>query len=602
MRSTRTNRAQRCLAVLGALASVAGTGAPEHGLLRVDISAATAARLDELERGELKISWRQAGPELRLGAIESGRDEAPVLERRSAAPKVDGCFLLAPFEFTTRNRLGGGVRVAGRAKTTLTSAGKDRALRFEFSDGGSTPRVELGLFDPDESSGAIFYLNGDAFDRFVLRVRQRGDGQLTATLVDAYGRRGPAVTLDKRGTDEWHDISIGTQADGIHGHHLATLELRAVGSGHLDIDDVHVCRTGAVPQRRPGTPPPTRNSLWVWHTKDLLAGGGGAVAELLDLAQQAGVRRIYLQVPSHLDEPGVQRDLRTAITAITAAGVELLALDGAPGYALPGGRRELGQTVARILDYNRAAPPGAQFSGIHLDVEPYLLPEWGRDRDAVISSFLAMLEEVGAQAATDDLVLDVALPFWFDGVAVREPAGDSFTTTSLTAEVLRRADSIAVMDYRTEVGTSNGVLALGAAELATGAELGRHVWLGLETTRLPDETFVRFRGTSAAGLPEGADRAWWVVEAAGALWAIRGTELAGLADQLGADEIATARHWKAHAVEVPASRQTFYDLGFDKLIEVMAEASAQLDGNPAFAGFALHYDRPLRRLLEASER
>lgn len=581
-----------------------GHGAPDTGLLTVDIDAQASRRLDDLEKGELRITWRKDGPVLSLGELRTLSDANREYEKGSAAPPIDGCFLLAPFEYTLRNRLGGSSRAVGRASTELVVTDPEtasHALRFEFEDGPTNQRVELSLYDAGPIDDTVFYLDGRQFDHLELRVR--GTGDVSATLVDAHGRRANAGSLTLSNAslaNEWRSVRIAAAVDGIHRHHLARLELRGHGSGALEIDDIYLCEADASPERARERPQDTTNSLWVWHTSDLLAGGEEAIDELVELAQRADVSRIYLQVPGGFDEVDTRQALRVAATQLGAAGISLLALDGAPEYALPSEHDDLLDTVAEVIDYNDNVPPEARFVGVHLDVEPYLLDGWSSAREEIVAGYLGMLDVVRARTAGAGLELDVAVPFWFDSVPVHRQRADHIERLSLTDEVLARVDSIAVMDYRTETDGSNGILALGAGELAAAAEQGRDVWIGLETTWLPDQTFVRFRGEARAGLPESGEQDWWVIETPNALWVVRGNSLDELDDRLQAIDIAAARHWPAHAVEVPASRQTFYDLGFQALIEVMRETSIQLDGHPAFAGLALHYDRPLRRLLDAA--
>ena len=136
------------------------------------------------------------------------------------------------------------------------------------------------------------------------------------------------------------------------------------------------------------------------------------------------------------------------------------------------------------------------------------------------------------------------------------------------------------------------------AELAAAGTLGKPVWVGLETTWLPDETLIRFRGEARAGLPAAGERDWWVVQVGDELLAVPDSHVEGLADTV--DGSGLIRHWSAYVVEVPASRQTFHDLGYAALQEALDDAHARLAGHPAFAGFALHYDRPLRRLVEGT--
>jgi len=580
-----------------------GRGATDTVLLKLDIDARAARRLDDLEKGELKITWRKDGPVLTVGSLRTPADSEREYEKGSAAPPIDGCFLLAPFEYTLKNRLGGGSRVAGRARTELVAnpGTASHALRFEFEAGPASQRVELSLYDTDPIGETVFYLDGQQFEHFELRVR--GAAEVTASLVDAHGRRADVGTLPLAGesrADDWRSVRLTTDVEGIHRHHLAQLELRGHGSGTLEIDDIYLCGADAAPERSQAQRRDTTNSLWVWHTSDLLAAGDKAVDELVDLAQQADVSRIYLQVPGGFDEADTRQAMRAVASRLGTAGISLLALDGAPEYALPSEHDDLLDTVAEVIDYNDSVPKEARFVGMHLDVEPYLLSGWGKAREKIVTGYLGMLDAVRARTARAGLELDVAVPFWFDSVAVHQQRDDRVERLSLTDEVLARVDSIAVMDYRTQTDGSNGLLALGAGELAAAAEQDREVWIGLETTWLPDQTFIRFRGEARAGLPEFAEQDWWVVETPDTLWAVRGDSLDELRDRLQDVDIAKTRHWPAHAVEVPASRQTFYDLGFQALLEVMRETSTQLDGHPAFAGLALHYDRPLRRLLDAA--
>ncbi len=586
-------------------ASQPGHGGADSGLFKLELDAHASQRLDNLEKGELRITWREDGPVLAMGELRTPGDSEREYEKGSAAPPIEGCFLLAPFEYTMKNRLGGGSRVVGRSWTDLVTVGPDttsHALRFEFDDGPTHQQVELSLYDADPVGDTVYYLDGRQFEVFDLRVRGTGNGSVSATLVDAHGRRadvGDITLSDASIADEWRSVRLTAEVEGIHRHHLARLELRSHGSGTLEIDDISLCGADSVPRRMRPRREDTTNSLWVWHTSDLLAGGNTAVNELVDLAQRAAVSRIYLQVPSGFDEVDTWRALQAAAAQLAAAGISLFALDGAPEYALPSEHDDLLETVAEVIEYNDSVPIEARFVGMHLDVEPYLLDDWSAAREKVVDGYLSMLDAVRARTAEAGLALDVAVPFWFDSVPVHRPRGDRIERLSLTDEVLARVDSIAVMDYRTETDGSNGLLALGAGELAAAAEQDRDVWIGLETTWLPDQTFIRFRGEARAGLPEFAEQDWWVVATPDTLWAVRGDSLAELGDRLQNVDITEIRHWPAHAVEVPASRQTFYDLGFEALLDTMRETAAQLEGHPAFAGIALHYDRPLRRLLDA---
>ena len=59
------------------------------------------------------------------------------------------------------------------------------------------------------------------------------------------------------------------------------------------------------------------------------------------------------------------------------------------------------------------------------------------------------------------------------------------------------------------------------------------------------------------------------------------------------------RHWRAvQRVRIDSRRLTFYDIGIERLRSVIDESTAEMRGYTAFEGFAIHYDRPYRRLLD----
>jgi hypothetical protein len=502
-------------------------------------------------------------------------------------PRFEGCFLAAAFDFTMRNRLGGRAEADDGTELGLGhDADGTRYLRAGPAEGDSAA-LTITLFDSAPDEDTVHYLDGRQFDRLVLTVRTRGP--VSAHLRDASDRT-TEISIDDT-ANEWRRVEIPVSGDGIHEHHLARLKL---SGGSFEIDRVDLCRGAAQPAETAANTTHAGRSLWVWHTSDLLRDGPPAIAELVDLAHATRIERIHLQLPSGLDEPDTRAAVAATIGALETAGLEVFALDGAPEYGSADGRRTLQRALDRVLAHNAAVEPAGRFAGVHLDVEPYLSAEWSDDRDAAIQAYLVMLEEASEQL--DELPLDAAVPFWFDGIQLHEQTDAGVESTSLLRAVLERADEITVMDYRTRSDGSNGILALAAAELTAAAEAGKQVWVGLETTWLPDETLIRFRGVALEGLPAPGERDWWVVEANGELLAVPDARIEEVADTLTSS--GTIRHWAAYAVEVPASRQTFHDLGYAALDQTLEQANASLEGHPAFAGFALHYDRPLRRLLD----
>jgi len=104
----QTNRPTRSISRTAVAAAVAvcalatarpSHGVPDTGLLMLDIDKLSSHRLDDLEKGELRITWRKDGPVLSLGELRTTTDSDRVYAKGSAAPPIEGCFLLAPFGF-----------------------------------------------------------------------------------------------------------------------------------------------------------------------------------------------------------------------------------------------------------------------------------------------------------------------------------------------------------------------------------------------------------------------------------------------------------------------------------------------------------------------
>jgi hypothetical protein len=111
-----------------------------------------------------------------------------------------------------------------------------------------------------------------------------------------------------------------------------------------------------------------------------------------------------------------------------------------------------------------------------------------------------------------NLVMGVDLPFWFDspdefsGKESRVTFNGIQKTTS--EHVIDLTNNVTVMDYRTSAYGADGSIAHAAGELAYASQKGKQIFIGLETSHLPNEELLDFQGTPSAGFPRStlADR------------------------------------------------------------------------------------------------
>ncbi|GGK34542.1 hypothetical protein GCM10010124_28970 [Pilimelia terevasa] len=226
-------------------------------------------------------------------------------------------------------------------------------------------------------------------------------------------------------------------------------------------------------QAAPSTAPAAAGTRAMWLWSDAPAG------EVVDWAVAAGVRDVFVSVTGRPAGAELAR-LRALADLAGTADVRLYALGGDPGWV---------DDRRGALGWLRAAAGTGLFAGYHVDVEPYLLPEWSTDREGVAARYLSLLAALQREAA---LPLEADVPFWWGEVSV---AG-----RNLAAETLRRVDAATVMSYRNTATGPNSMWDVGGDLLAHGARAGKPVRLAAETGPTAGCGHCSFAGRPAADL------------------------------------------------------------------------------------------------------
>lgn len=249
--------------------------------------------------------------------------------------------------------------------------------------------------------------------------------------------------------------------------------------------------------------------LWVWESSRLLHDEHAQV-DFLDFCQHHGIGVVSVQVRAagtgsqrHLDD---ERQWKTLIKGAHRRGMRVHALDGDPNYARPAQRGVVLSIDDAIVAFDAAASPAERFDGIHLDIEPYLLPEWAepRTREPLLADYLQVNELSAAKAHAAGLRYTVDLPFWWyeTDPATGEPV--SVTTyhgvrRPAPDHLLEIVDNLGLMAYRRVASGSDGVVALATQTIEHADASGKvKVFVGVETeepsTHVPAK--VTFAGAS----------------------------------------------------------------------------------------------------------
>lgn len=228
------------------------------------------------------------------------------------------------------------------------------------------------------------------------------------------------------------------------------------------------------------SPSENRKATWLWHT-ELIASEPN---EILSFSREQGVDLIYLQIDTTKKPAYYQSFVRDA----HRAGVDVHALSGSPKWALKENQEKILALTNWLLAYNQRVSDEEKFTGLHLDIEPYLLPEWKTDQESVIQQWMENVETY-VDIARQDAGLEIGcdIPFWLDKYYLPEAPN-----MTLSQWLIAQHDQVAIMSYRDRAEGPNSISALVPQELGWADDLGKKIILGVETKESNEGNFVSF--------------------------------------------------------------------------------------------------------------
>lgn len=244
-------------------------------------------------------------------------------------------------------------------------------------------------------------------------------------------------------------------------------------------------------------------ALWVWDSAPLLQ-EASARQRFLDFCRERGVNIAWIQVMRTLNGSRLQHEAewRDLLREAHRAGIKIHALDGDPAYVLRERHYVVLTLVDTIIRFNREAPAGQRFDGIHLDNEPYLLAGWQLPvvRERLLGEYLEL--NALAQRAVDaegGLEYGVDIPFWWQypddqtGAAIGDVTFNGVRKAA-SFHILDLVDNVGIMDYRNMAGGDDGIIAHARELLEYGSGTNTTVFVGVETSpvarvELPKLTF-----------------------------------------------------------------------------------------------------------------
>ncbi|MCQ4574324.1 MAG: TolC family protein [Candidatus Brocadiales bacterium] len=217
-------------------------------------------------------------------------------------------------------------------------------------------------------------------------------------------------------------------------------------------------------------------ALWVWDVKNVL-GNDPQEAFFVSFCKTKGIDRVFFSVNRQM-EGSLPRntDMPDFITRLHQNNIKISALFGDSLWVYPRKRARLIKRIQSIVAYNAVHGKRARFDGIHLDIEPHTLKEWGSEKKELLKMLADTYGLAKAEIATETgLLLEVDIPTFYEKV---DP--------SVFKKIVETVDVITVMDY--ERKTPEKVIGAARAEIDAVVKADKGVIVGLNAGDFPDET------------------------------------------------------------------------------------------------------------------
>ncbi|MGE7947657.1 amidase [Lysinibacillus sp. NPDC093688] len=207
-------------------------------------------------------------------------------------------------------------------------------------------------------------------------------------------------------------------------------------------------------------------ATWLWDTTKIVEDESGVLSFLEDKQ----VKKLYLQINSDI----ASNDYKSFINKATTKGIKVYALDGAASWVSEEGYNMQDQLFEWLHTYNGNAATTERFSGVHLDVEPYLNSGWSSNQVKTIESYQALLTRAKGDTDQLQLPLEVDMPFWFDEVSYNNQFGQGL----LADWVIDQVESVSIMAYR---DAAKDIIKIVEHEIDYAKKVNKSIVIGVET-------------------------------------------------------------------------------------------------------------------------
>ncbi|MFQ3544066.1 hypothetical protein Q7A53_08260 [Halobacillus rhizosphaerae] len=210
-----------------------------------------------------------------------------------------------------------------------------------------------------------------------------------------------------------------------------------------------------------------KRGTYIWHADTLVS----EQDQIIAFAKENNLNMLYTRLD--LTQPfSAYQDF---VEKASKAGIEVHAMGGHPTWALEEGRPHLEKLINYVKDYNNHSSDAQQFTGIHLDVEPYVNPSWTSDEQEILRTWMDNITMFVEETKNANLESSMDLAMWFDDTPTPGKPDTPFNKW-----VISKVDHTSVMAFRDYAEGSGGIVDMTKNEVKYADELNKELYISVE--------------------------------------------------------------------------------------------------------------------------
>jgi hypothetical protein len=264
----------------------------------------------------------------------------------------------------------------------------------------------------------------------------------------------------------WYGTDV-SQTDDVWSYRPQELMTRQEMAALLDLSMKIV--PGCLNKTAAAVGKPKYNATWLWNSDSLLP----KKDEVFQFLQQNKINLVFLQIDPDLSA----NEYGDFISKAGTLGIEVHALGGAPNWILPENQIKMYKLIDWVKNYNNKVQANQQFKGIHIDMEPFVMPEWNQNTDTMLGLWRDTVSGFVDEIKKDSphLIVGGDLPVWLERFNVPDGHGGR---TTLSDWMIRELDLTTLMAYR---DNSNDILSSVSQEMDEAEKDGKSIIVSVET-------------------------------------------------------------------------------------------------------------------------